>query len=77
MTAHDTYIIRSSENGWAVRLDDETLGTFNGRHEAVQAAVVVAEASGRGGKGADVLLEEEDGEMRPIWEVGRDALSIL
>jgi hypothetical protein len=76
MTEHDTYTVRSSEQGWAVRLNDETLATFMGRHEALQAAVVVAEASGRAGKTAEIL-SEEGGKMHPIWEVGRDAYSTL
>ena len=46
MTEHDTYIVGSTGPGWAVRLNHETLGTFTGRYEALQAAVVVAEASG-------------------------------
>jgi hypothetical protein len=37
----------------------------------------VAEASGRAGKTAEILSEEEDGKMHPIWEVGRDAYSTL
>jgi hypothetical protein len=76
MTEHDTYIVGSSGPGWAVRLNHETLGTFTGRHEALQAAVVVAQASGRAGRTAEVL-SEEDGKMHSIWEVGRDAYSVL
>jgi Uncharacterized protein conserved in bacteria (DUF2188) len=77
MTEHDTYIVRSSEQGWAVRLNDKTLETFTGRHEALRAAVVVAQASARGGNTAEILSEEEDGTIHPIWEVGRDAYSVL
>jgi hypothetical protein len=77
MTEHDTYIVRSSERGWAVRLNDATLGTFTGRHEALQAAVVVAEASGRAGRPAEVLSEAEGGTMQVMWQVGRDAYSVI
>ena len=77
MTEHDTYIVRSSEQGWAIRLNNKTLATFAGRHEALQAAVVVAEASTRVGSTAEILSEEEGGKMLPIWEVGRDAYSVL
>jgi cation transport regulator ChaC len=76
MTEHDSYIVGCSGQGWVVRLNHETLATFTGRHEALQAAVVVAEASGRAGKTAEVL-SEEDGEIHSMWEVGRDAYSVL
>jgi hypothetical protein len=77
MREQDTYIVRSSEAGWAVCLKDKTLGVFGERAEAVQAAVVVAEASGRSGRASEVLAEEEGGETLLIWEVGKDAYSPL
>jgi hypothetical protein len=77
MTEHDTYIIRSSGAGWAVCLTDKTLGVFGERPEAIQAAVVVAESSGRSGRASEVLAEEENGSLLRIWEVGRDAYSPL
>jgi hypothetical protein len=54
-----------------------TLGVFGERPEAIQAAVVVAEASGRSGRASEVLAEEEGGETLMIWEVGKDAYSPL
>ena len=77
MTEHDTFIIRSSGVGWAVCLKDKILGVFGERAEAVQATVVVAEASGRSGRASEVLAEEEGGETLLIGEVGRDAYSPL
>ena len=77
MTEHDIYIVRPSGARWAVCLKDKTLGVFGERSEAIQAAVVVAEASGRSGRVSEVLAEEEGGETLLIWEVGRDAYSPL
>ena len=77
MREHDTYIIRSSQAGWAVCLTDKTVVVFEERVEAIQAAVVVAESSGRSGRASEVLAEEEDGAFLSIWEVGRDAYSPL
>jgi hypothetical protein len=77
MTEHDTYIVRPFGARWAVCLKDKTLGVFEERAEAVQAAVVVAESSGRSGRTSEVLAEEEGGETLLIWEVGRDVYSPL
>ena len=75
MTEHHTYIVRASGQGWSVFLNDTNLGTFlGGRHEAIQAAVMVAEASGRAGKTAEVLTDDGS-ELHPLWEVGRDTYS--
>lgn len=77
MKEQDLYIIRSSGKRWMVDLNDETLGKFDERCEAIQAAIVVAESSGRFGRPSGVLSEEESGELHPIWEVGRDLYSKL
>ena len=75
MREHDTYIVQSSGGGgWAVRLNDKTLGVFEHRPEAIEAAVVVAESSGRSGRASGVL-SEENGELLAIWEVGQDTYS--
>jgi hypothetical protein len=50
---------------------------FEERPEAIQAAVIVAESSGRSGRASEVLAEDEGGETLRIWEVGRDAYSPL
>jgi hypothetical protein len=71
---HDIYIVQPSEAGWAVRLNDETLGVFHRRPEAIEAAVVVAEASGRAGRTSGVL-SEQNGEYLSLWQVGQDAYS--
>ena len=74
MREHDTYIVQSSGAGWAVSLNDQTLGVFEHRPEAIEAAVVVAESSGRSGRASGVL-SEANGELLAIWEVGQDAYS--
>lgn len=76
MGEQDLYIICPSGDGWAVRLADETLGRFDERPKAIEAAVVVAEASARLGKISGVVLEEGD-ERTVVWEAGRDAYSRL
>jgi hypothetical protein len=76
MSEQDLYVIRASGEGWAVHLANETLGRFGERPKAIEAAVVVAEASARHGKAADVVLEEGDDRV-PIWDAGRDAYSDL
>jgi hypothetical protein len=76
MREHDTYIIQSSGAAWAVRLNDKTLGVFEQRAEAIQAGIVVAEASGRAGRASEVL-SDENGALLAIWEVGKDAYSPL
>ena len=74
---HDLYIVRPCVEKWAVHLEDQTLGTFHERVEAIQAAVIVAESSGRFGRTSGVLSQDGDGDMLPIWQVGRDAYSKL
>jgi hypothetical protein len=74
---HDVYIVRPCGEQWAVYLDDQTLGTFDERVEAIHAAVLVAESSGRFGRTSGVLSQDEDGDMLPIWQVDRDAYSKL
>jgi hypothetical protein len=74
MRERDTYIVQPSGAGWAVCLKDETLGVFELRPEAIEAAVVVAEASGRAGRTSGVV-SEQNGELLPLWQVGRDAYS--
>ena len=76
MSEQDLYVIRASGEGWAVCLANETLGRFGERPKAIEAAVVVAEASARHGKAAGVVLEEGDDQV-PIWDAGRDAYSDL
>jgi hypothetical protein len=65
MKPHDLFIVRASGNGWAVPLNEQTFGTFEGRLEAVQAAVTVAESSGRFGR-TSAVVSEENGELLPI-----------
>jgi hypothetical protein len=77
MTEHHIYMVRSAGDRWSVSLNDETLGTFARRHEAVRAAVTVAEASGRTGGTAEIRSVNESGEMFAVWEVGRDVFSAL
>ena len=76
MSEQDLYVIRTSGEGWTVCLADEILGRFGERPKAIEAAVVVAEASARHGKAAGVVLEEGDDQV-PIWDAGRDAYSDL
>jgi hypothetical protein len=77
MNRQGLYIIRASGDGWAVHLDDETLATFEERPEAIQAAIVVAESSGRFGRPSGVFSLAQSGQLLPIWQVGRDAYSKL
>ena len=74
MSEQDLYIIRPSGEGWAVHLADETLARFDDRPKAIEAAVVVAEASARLGKTSGVVME--DGDQRiVVWDAGRDVYS--
>ncbi len=77
MKQHDVYIVRSLGARWAVCLNDKTLGVFAERPEALQAAIVVSEASGRAGRTSVVVTEDPNGALRTIWEFGRDAYSPL
>jgi hypothetical protein len=74
MKPHVLFIIGPSGSGWAVHLNEQTLGTFEGRPEAVQAAVAVAESTRWFGR-TSAVVSEESGELLPIWEVGRAACS--
>jgi hypothetical protein len=76
MSEQDLYIIRLSGEGWAVHLANETLGRFEKRPQAIEAAVVVAEASARLGKAAGVVMEEGDQRI-VVWDAGRDTYSRL
>ena len=57
MSEQDLYIVRPSKAGWAVHLDDKTLSVFDERPKAIEAAVVVAEASARHGRVSGVASE--------------------
>ncbi len=74
MSEQDLYIIRPSGEGWTLHLAKETLARFDERPKAIEAAVVVAEASARLGKAAGVLREEGDQRIM-VWDAGRDAYS--
>jgi hypothetical protein len=74
MSEQDLYIIRLSGEGWAVHLADVTLGRFDERPKAIEAAVVVAEASARLGRVAGVVMEEGDQRII-VWDAGRDTYS--
>ena len=76
MSEQDLYIIRLSGEGWAVHLANETLGRFEERPQAIEAAVVVAEASARLGKAAGIVMEEGDRRIM-VWDAGRDTYSKL
>ncbi|MBB3018957.1 hypothetical protein FHR70_002011 [Microvirga lupini] len=76
MREQDLYIIRPSGQGWAVHLAHAILARFDDRPKAIEAAVVVAEASARLGKAAGVVMEEGD-ERIVVWDAGRDAYSRL
>jgi hypothetical protein len=76
MAEQDLYIIRPSGDGWAVHLADEILGRFDGRPKAIEAAVVVAEASARHGRVSGVVMEEGD-QLIVVWDAGRDTYSRL
>ncbi|MBM1173626.1 hypothetical protein [Microvirga arabica] len=74
MSEQDLYIIRPSGEGWTLHLAKETLARFDERSKAIEAAVVVAEASARQGKAAGVMMVEGD-ERIVVWDAGRDAYS--
>jgi len=76
MSEQDLYIIRPSGEGWSVHLARETLARFDERSKAIEAAVVVAEASARQGRTSGVVMEE-GGERIVVWDAGRDAYSRL
>jgi len=77
MGEQDLYIVRLFEAGWGISLDDKTLSVFDDRLKAIEAAVMVAEASARHGRVSGVAVEEEDGDLIPIWDAGRDVYSTL
>jgi hypothetical protein len=77
MGEQDLYIVRSSRAGWAVSLNDKTLSVFDERPKAIEAAVMVAEASARHGRVSGVAVAGDDGDLIPIWDAGRDAYSTL
>ncbi|MGF9757063.1 hypothetical protein AAII07_17810 [Microvirga sp. 0TCS3.31] len=74
MSEQDLYIIRPSGEGWTLHLADEILARFDGRPKAIEAAVVVAEASARHGRVSGVVMEE-GGRRIMVWDAGRDAYS--
>ena len=74
ISEQDLYIIRPSGEGWTLHRAKETLARFDERPKAIEAAVVVAEASARLGKAAGVVMEE-CGQRIVVWDAGRDAYS--
>ena len=76
MAEQDLYIIRPFGEGWAVHLANETLGRFDVRPKAIEAAVIVAEASARHGRVSGVVMEEGD-QLIVVWDAGRDTYSKL
>jgi hypothetical protein len=66
--------VRPLTGGWTVQHNGQAVGMFGARAEAVRAAVMAAEASGRSGAAARVLSQDETGDVHTVWQSGRDRL---
>jgi hypothetical protein len=66
MSEHDTYVIRATQKGWVLLLNGQTIGTFESRPEAEQAALTGMDISRQCHKAAELFCQEKDGEPNLI-----------
>jgi len=68
------YFVFSRDTRWIVALDGAPIALQRDRDSAVSKAIVMADLMGSMHHDADVLVEEEGGELRIAWTFGRDPL---
>lgn len=67
------YFISRRQDVWAVRHGDKVCCAFSSQADAILAAIETAQDFGDQFHGAEVLVQDEDGEYRTIWTYGEDA----
>lgn len=66
------YFVFPHHSQWIVALDGAPLALQPDRDAAVSSAIVMADLMGSMHHDADVLVENEDGQLTVAWTFGRD-----
>jgi len=67
------YFVFAIDQQWLVSLDGALIGRHEGRREALQSAIVMADLMGSMRHDADVIVED-DGQLDIAWTYGVDPL---
>jgi hypothetical protein len=66
------YWVVRQEDVWFIKFEGEEYGPYQSEREAILFAVDAAHKLGEQGETAQVLVMDENGDLRPFWTFGRD-----
>jgi hypothetical protein len=64
------YVIERRADLWMIKFDGDEFGPYNTEREALLFAIDAAQKLGERGECPQVLVAEEDGQLRPAWTFG-------
>jgi len=66
------YLVVKRNDGWKIVSGNSRFGPFPDRLRAIDAAIELADKTGRDGRDSQVLVRGEDRQLRIEWTYGRD-----
>ena len=66
------YLVVLHEGDWTVRRDGKAYGPYPSREAALASAIGAAQMSGQNDRAAQVLSQDEEGEVQAEWTFGVD-----
>ena len=66
------FVVRSEDEKWMIKFEDEEYGPYQSQSEAMLFAIDAAQKLGERGDSAEVCLMGVNGHFRPEWAYGRD-----
>ena len=66
------YLVVKRNDGWRIVTGSSRLGPFADRLAAIDAAIELADRTGRDGRDSQVLVRADDRQLRIEWTYGRD-----
>lgn len=70
--ARAQYVVGFHEGEWKIKLDGKHYGPYGTQRDAIRAAVDAANAAGKQGLDAQVLVQGADNRFRTEWTYGND-----
>jgi hypothetical protein len=67
------YWIERQQDVWFIRFDGSDYGPYKSEREALLFAVDAAKALGEQGEETQVLVVDENGDVKPAWTFGQDS----
>ncbi len=67
------YWIERQQDVWFIRFDGSDYGPYKSEREALLFAVDAAKALGEQGEATQVLVMDENGDVKPAWTFGQDS----